>query len=250
MQTIRHPGVIQELRERIRGVETVRPRADEPGVSTGFVALDRLFPAGGLTRGTLIEWVGEGEGEGEGEGDGCGAATLALAVAAHLLRSGATFVAIDEAGEFYPVAADQLGIPLERTVVVRPPDAASALWAWEQALRCPGVAVTFGRIRSANDRVFRRLQVGVESGGGWGFLMRPPECQSAPSWAATRVCVEPVSGSGCPSLLGRRLRVRVSRRGSGARVPAVEVDLPYETSPLPLAPQLAGPVEIFCSAAG
>jgi protein ImuA len=242
MRTIRHPGVIEELRERIRGVETARMRAEEPGVSTGIAGLDRLFPAGGLTRGTLIEWLGDG--------DGSGAGTLAMAIAAHLLRDGATFVAIDESAEFHPVAADQLGIPLDRTVVVRPPDAASALWTWEQALRCPGVAVTFGRIGSANDRVFRRFQVGVEAGGGWGFLMRPLECESAPSWAATRVCVEPVSDGGSAALLGRRLRVRVSRRGSGARVPAVEVDLPHEANPLPLAPQLAGPVEVCRSAAG
>ena len=164
MRTIRHPGVIEELRERIRGVETARVRADEPGVSTGFARLDQLFPSGGLTRGTLIEWLGDG--------DGSGAGTLAMAIAAHLLRDRATFVVIDESAEFHPVAAAQLGIPLDQTVVVRPPDSAAALWAWEQALRCPGVAVTFGRIGSANDRVFRRFQVGVEAGGGWGFLMR------------------------------------------------------------------------------
>lgn len=242
MDTIRHPGVIQELRERIREAGGGRPRSADPGVPTGFAALDRLLPAGGLAPGTLVEWLGDGEGS--------GAATLGLAVAAHVLRGGAALVVIDDAAEFHPAAAAELGVPLDRTIVVRPADATSALWVWEQSLRCPGVAVTFGRIGSLTDRVARRLQVGAEVGGGWGFLVRPPGHLEGTSWAATRVCVGPVPAAGDPAILGRRVRVCVGRRGSGARAPTAELDLPHETSPLPLAPQLAGPVAVRRSAAG
>src|SRR5262245_31695598 len=134
-----HPDVIQDLRDRIREFERPMLRIAEPdGVSTGFAALDRQLAGRGLRPGTLTEWlVG-----------GCGGAatTLALAIAGRILASTGMCVVIDDTGEFYPVAAADVGVPLERTLIVRPDDPESALWAWEQSLRCPGVAVTFGRV--------------------------------------------------------------------------------------------------------
>ena len=174
--------VIQRLQERIDGMQHSRLSvSDRCGISTGFSDLDRLLADGGLRRGTLIEWLSDGPGS--------GAATLALSVAAHILREEGAFVVIDEASDFYPVAAADLGIPLERTVIVRSGrecgttlrvvnhDAErratmTALWAWEQSLRCPGVAVTFGRIGHLDGRQFRRLQLAVEAGEGLGFLIR------------------------------------------------------------------------------
>src|SRR5262249_39772071 len=124
------PDVIQDLRERTRGFERPAPRTAEPdGVSTGFAGLDRQLASGGLRTGTLTEWLA-------GECGG-GAATLALAIAGRLLASGGTFVVIDDSGDFYPVAAADVGVSLERTVIGRPDDRASPLWAGEQARRGP-----------------------------------------------------------------------------------------------------------------
>src|SRR5207253_5714804 len=99
-------------------------------------------------------------------------------------------VVIDDAGEFYPPAFANLGIPLDRTVFVRPRDARSSLWAWEQVLRCGAVAVTLGQIDAATDRHLHRLQLAVETGGGLGFLLRPPASRGAPSKAAVRLRVK------------------------------------------------------------
>src|SRR5919199_501595 len=108
------PDLLQELRDRIRGIEGVRDCGrPDAGVPTGFAALDR--PA-----------------------------------------------------------------------VVRPDGQRAALWAWEESLRAPGVAVTFGRLGAVTDRVVRRLQLAVEAGGGLGFLVRPPGCPAG-SVVATRV---------------------------------------------------------------
>src|SRR5260221_14684451 len=155
------PQIIQDLRERIQGIEAA-PQSGERSVSTGFEALDRALGAG-LKGGSLIEWVGEGEDEGSG------AATLALTVAANILRQDGALMVIDDTGDFYPVAAAELGVPLDRTIVVQPDTRMSAMWAWEQSLRCPGVAVTFGRIDAIDDRLLRRLQLAAETGGGLGF---------------------------------------------------------------------------------
>jgi len=232
---IREATVLEDLRERIRGFEGSRARGDEKGgVSTGFADLDRVLAGGGLSPGTLTEWVGDGEGS--------GAATLALAVGGHILRREGVFVVMDDGRDFYPVSAAQLGVPLERTVVVRPDEGTSTLWAWEQTLRCPGVAVTFGRVGAVSDRVYRRLQLAIEAGGGLGFLVRTPECHLRPAWAATRVYVTSLPGIGHPSSPGRRLRVRVTRGLRGDREPVIEVELGHETCDVPVVPELARPV--------
>jgi hypothetical protein len=223
--------LLQDLRDRIRDLEGRHGRgAERAVVPTGFPAFDRLLAGGGLPRGALTEW--------RSEADGGGALTLALAVVAHVIRSSGTVVVIDAAREFYPVAAAELGVPLERTVVVRPDDHYGALWAWEESLRFPGVAVTVGRIGDVNDKVVRRLQLAVEAGDGLGFLVRQPGAATGAAWGATRVCVEALPGQ----VGGRRLRVRVTRGQAGAATATADVEVGDGPGALPLVPELAGPV--------
>src|SRR6476469_7814185 len=107
MQLRARSDVIQRLQERIDGMERSRLSvADRCGIPTGFPDLDGLLADGGLRRGTLVEWVSD---------------------------------TVGDMGEFYPPAAAELRIPLDRTAIVRPESPTTALWAWEQSLRCPGV---------------------------------------------------------------------------------------------------------------
>jgi protein ImuA len=264
MKKIIRPDILEDLQERIHRIDGFQ-RQIAAGVATGFDALDQLLPGSGLKRGGLTEWLGDGEGS--------GVVSLALAVAAHVLRQEGAFVVIDKAGEFYPVAAAQMGIPLERTVVVRPDSSLTALWAWEQSLRCPGVAVTLGWIDSLDDRLFRRLQLAAETGGSLGFLLRRPDCRSGPSWAAMRIFrmlqtrnaergMLPVRNAECgmrnedrntgEDSLGWRLQLSLIRgRNSlqcGTRNSKCEIEI-YETSNVPVVSQLADPAAM-CSAAG
>jgi protein ImuA len=223
---------LQELRDRIRGIEGIRDHGPQDGgLSTGFPTLDRLLAGRGLRSGSLVEWRGEREGS--------GAETLAFAVVANLLRDDGALVVIDDERDFYPVGVAGLGVPLDRTIIVRADTEEAGLWAWEQALRTPGVTVTLGRLEKVADKVARRLQLASEAGGGLGFLIRPPDAPSA-TWAATRLSVEGVAGSG--NALGWRLRVRVTRGQAGPREAVAEVELGHETSALPVAAELARPV--------
>src|SRR5947209_5002729 len=133
--------LIRHLRERTARITApVRPvRA----AAAGGEAVGRLLLGPGLEPGTLVEWVAASE--------GCGAVTLALVVAARALGRGGACVLVDPAGEFYPPALARLGVPLERTVIVRPGSPRDGLWAWEQALRCPGVAVALGPVAGLTD---------------------------------------------------------------------------------------------------
>src|SRR4051794_36528528 len=149
-------------------------------VSSGFPALDGLLPHQGFVGSALIEWLGAGEGH--------GAMTLALMAGGHIVRERGMLAVVNDP-TFFPLAAAALGVPLGRTVVVRPRASAAALWALEQTLRCEGVMVTVARLGPVRGPVLRRLQLAAEAGGGLGFLVRPGECLAETPWAEARLLV-------------------------------------------------------------
>jgi len=224
--------LIQNLRERSRQLEASPGRGHSLDSAAPAPQMLRQLLQGDIERGTLVEWLNESEGS--------GGVMLALAVAGRVLQPGGVFVLIDGPGEFYPPGLAGLGVPLERTVIVRPNDALSGLWAWEQALRCKAVAVTLGRLERLNDRLFHRFQLAAETGGGLGFLLRPAAQRAGPSKAALRLrvaarpCREPLS-------LARRLRVEVLYCRGGAAGAAAELELGHDTNPVRLLSELADP---------
>lgn len=222
---------------KVRGNQSGRSASpasnrSEKVISTGIDALDRLLPDAGFREGTLVEWLAEA-----GSGD-----QLALLAAAPALGHDRLLFVIDSETTFYPPAAAALGIDLRRLILVRPRKTASekgartktvakrevpiaerqseeTLWALEQTLQSRGVAVTFCRLERMNARVFRRLQLAVERGGGLGFLIRAPAARSEPSWSDVRLAVEALPEKFSPgeiSLSGRRWRVEVLRCRRGA----------------------------------
>ncbi len=98
---------------------------------------------------------------------------------------------LDTAGDFYPPAAIQLGLPLERLLVIRTKRNVDALWVCEQVLRCPAVAAVVLPIRAMDAYVSRRLQLAAETGGGLGFLLRSA-ARGGHTFAATRLRLDPL----------------------------------------------------------
>ena len=246
-------ALVAQLRRQIEGVE--RGTVPEKGtvLSSGCSPLDRLLPAGGFRRGTLIEYVGGGD-RAQGIGDkgqqgtgrrgsapviamGVGATTLAVLAAREACREGRSLVILDQQGEFYPPAALAAGMAPERLLLVRPADAAEALWAVEQALRCSAVGAVLAWPARLAGRPFRRLQLAAEAGGGLGLLVRPPAAADEPSWAEVRLQVAPLPSEG--ECRGRRLRIAVARCRGGNAGEAVEVEIHDETLAVSLVPRLA-----------
>src|SRR5436190_6466092 len=166
--------LVASLRRDVARLEGGRPPENERPISTGSAALDRLLPAGGLRRGTLVEYLTATAGSGAG--------TLALAAAREACREGRAFVALDwptparsasegiRFGHFYPPAAAAWGIDLSAMLVLRPTNDADALWALDQALRCPGVGAVWAACERLDVRDFRRLRLAAECGGTVGLL--------------------------------------------------------------------------------
>ena len=86
---------------------------------------------------------------------------------------------------------------LERMLVVqtRRKDAKgkSALWAFEQTLRCGACDIVLAWLRSALPRQIRRLHLAAERGATLAVLFRPREAARSSSPAALRIAVEPAA---------------------------------------------------------
>lgn len=186
--------LIQKLQSRIRSVESGSRAGSEQTVSSGCAALDRLLPAGGYQRGSLVQWITAG---------GSGADYLSLLTAREACRNGGSLVVVDPANQFYPPAAAVMGVPLERTIILRNQANRSSvrtrsfysspttesledndfLWSIDQALRCPAVAAVWGPMETIDARWFRRFQLSAEASGCLGLFVQPLSAASAPTWA-------------------------------------------------------------------
>lgn len=175
--------------------------------------LDGAWPEGGLRRGSLVEWLGETE--------GCGLETFAFAAACRVTAEGGTLAVVDRERTFFPPAAASLGIDLAEVVLVRPVSDRDALWAFDQALRCPAVSVVWGRVETLPGRAYRRLQLSAEEGGTIGFLLRSTRTLSQPSWCDFAVAVRAL-----PTGRASRYRLEVmrSRDGRTGRTADFEMD--------------------------
>lgn len=199
--------LVATLRREVARLENCRPPEDERPVSTGSPALDLLLPAGGLRRGTLVEYLASTSGSGAG--------TLALAAAREACSDGRALVVLDRpivgtlhvpfkgdgtssvpSTYFYPPAAAAWGIDLSRVLVLRPANEADALWALDQALRCPGVGAVWARLDQLDVREFRRLQLAAECSGTVGLLTRSARCRGQPTWAEVQFEVRSVKDEG------------------------------------------------------
>jgi len=197
------PDIVEQLRGRIRSVEKWRRGPGEAALSSGWPPLDALLPGGSLRRGSLVEWLAAGPGS--------GAALLAWKAAQQAAGEGGAIVVLDRRREVYPPALAAWGLDWERVIFVQPQNARDEGWAWDQALRCPGVAAVWGWVDQVDSRLFRRWQLSAEASGCVGLLVRPAAARTEPTWADVRWWVEPQGAA-----TGRRMRVALLRcRGAG-----------------------------------
>jgi hypothetical protein len=125
--------------------------------------------------------------------EGAAAWSVALRAATQAAGRNKWVFCIDTQQELYPPAVAQLGVPLERLMVVRTPRPADALWVCEQALRCRAVAAVVLPLRAIDAYASRRLQLAAEAGGSLGLLICRDQ-QDGHTFAASRLRLEPLVG--------------------------------------------------------
>ena len=149
---------------------------------TGLPALDALPPGGAFARGAVHELLAA-----SADGQPLFFAAVLARGAGHSANDSPAIIWSDPAGELYPPALADLGIPLERLFLLRPGEA-DHVWAIAECLRCRGVAAVVAGLPSRRrlSRIeARRLQLAAERGGGVGLLLRAARPGGASGSAST-----------------------------------------------------------------
>jgi protein ImuA len=156
------------LRARIRAMERLRPAAGE--AVPVAAAVDAALPGGGLALGQLHQVLAED----------AAATAFAAAIAGRLAaRLGRPVAWIAAGDDLYAPGLAAHGLGPETLLVVRVRSDADALWAMEEALRCPDLACVVGELRRLELTAGRRLQLAAEDGGVTGLALHPPLARAA-----------------------------------------------------------------------
>lgn len=150
--------------------------------STGYGPLDTQLPGGGWPVGALSEVLQPLAGLHEWQ------LVLPALVQATAPRSGAVVVVAPPCEPFGPALQAQ-GLSAERLCVVRA-DAAAALWAAEQALRCREVLAVMAWLPQVQPAALRRLQLAAAQQRQLLWVFRPASAAAQASPALLRLQVQ------------------------------------------------------------
>jgi protein ImuA len=231
-------AVLAALRDRVARLEGA---GRAPHEAEAIPVCDGLpLPGGGLARAAVHEILATSP--------GCGAAFCAVLLA----RTGGTvlWIAAGRDGVLaWPPGLARCGLAPTNLVLVRAERWPDALWAMEEALRCP--AVTGALLALAPNpgagggtldlTATRRLQLAAETGGALGLLMRSDAAGAEHTAATTRWRIGSLHADAAQGLDDPRWKLELLRARGGRpggpwavtwRAAAGRLDLDQEESPL------------------
>ena len=251
---------ISALRDCIAVIEQNPARAQRGGtrLTMGVENIDAILPDGGLAWGALHEVVGRA---GYGRAlDGAAlafAAVLAARQAVAGCKSGSNYVLWCLSGQgLYGPGLAAFGLTPERLILVRGRDDQQRLWAMEEGLKCPDLAMVVGEVGRLDLGQSRRLQLAAEASGVTALLLsQSGDAGLGFSAALTRWRITPAPssqpqgyvGTGAARVQAELLRCKGGRlgkwllqwNGMGWDEEHEDAGTERQTCPLPLATAMA-----------
>jgi len=211
--------VIEQLRQRLLGLQRIPGIGDKPGfLPLGIAAIDSIL-GGGLMRGALHEIAATGEAHFT-TAAGFALGLTALSASSPRLFWIAEDMALAESGAPHGGGLDAFGLAPERLMTVSAAHRRDLLWAMEEALRCRAVDTVIGEMRTGriDGIAVRRLSLAAAEGGALALLLRaaPPTDAStaATRWIVGAAPSAAAHGPGAPHFAAQLVRNRRGPIGS------------------------------------
>ena len=202
--------LLAELKERVRRIEGIGGADGRAVAPLGVPDLDAALPGGGLALGAVHEVLGMDRRLDTGAATGFAAVLLGRLAAGR----GPLFW-VTRGRDLYAPGLAALGIEPGRLILVQAESDADALWALEEALRCPSVGAVLGEAAELDMTASRRLQLAAESSGVPGVVLRLGPRRLEANACVTRWRLEAVAAGAADVAVGGRERGQGAVLGGG-----------------------------------
>ncbi|WP_089836093.1 ImuA family protein [Chitinophaga filiformis] len=143
-------------------------------------------------------------------------------LAGNLMQRGGACIWISVARTLFPPSLKTFGIEPDRVIFIDLQRIKDALWALEEALKCPGIAAVIAEIPEISFTQSRRLQLVVEQSKVTGFILRTSARAASTTACVTRWKItslpseleDGMPGVGYPRWHVELLKVRNGRPGA------------------------------------
>lgn len=154
-----------------------------PALSTGYPVLDKALHYSGWPQGAVSEVLLSAYGSGE--------IRLISPLMAKLNQSAGYICWINPPFLPHAPALADLGLDLNRMVIVRSQSVNESIWAAQQAMRSGACAATLIWLpKKTQDKQIRKLNLAAKDGHCWGIIFRNQSLQKHTSAAALRIVIE------------------------------------------------------------
>jgi protein ImuA len=208
--------VLNQLRGEILSLEGYGKRREQTQAQPGLSWLAGAFPGERFPTGAVHEFISPAP-EAAAATNG-----FIASLAAAILKPDARCIWISNQRLIYPPALRAFGLHPEQIVFIDLRSDTEALWALEEALRCPALSVVIGELRELDFTQSRRLQLAVEQSQVTAFVHRRSPRRENTTSSLTRWKISPLPsapeeglpGVGFPRWQVSLLKVRNGRPGN------------------------------------
>jgi protein ImuA len=158
--------IVRQLQQEILSLQGFPAVPQSQHFDTGLGAIEKSFPGAVFPTGAIHEFLSLGP------EDAAATSGFMAGLMSCFMQSRGACLWISTGRTLFPPALKVFGLAPERIIFIDLTRKKDALWAIEEALKCPALAAVVGELSEVSFTESRRLQLAVEQSRVTGFIHR------------------------------------------------------------------------------